>query len=238
MGNLSDRFADWLATYDDTETPATPAATVLMLRDTEQGPEVLMVQRSAQGTFASNWVFPGGKLDSEDYADGDDVVAASRRAAIREAQEEADVVVDGAALVPFSHWMPPIVVPRRFSTWFFLTASPGGVDADVSIDGSEIVDHVWVRPADALAKHGAGEVELVPPTWVTLRHLATFESTVDALRSCQTREPFFYLTKLISSEPTTLAWHGDAGYETADLSAPGARHRLEMHSDGWRFYGP
>ena len=108
----------------------------------------------------------------------------------------------------------------------------------MNIDGSEIVDHVWVRPADALAKHAAGEVELVPPTWVTLRHLAAFESTAEALSTCATQEPLFYVTKLIQSEPTTLAWHGDAGYDSADATCPGARHRLEMHAEGWRFYGP
>lgn len=238
MSELTRRFEEWMAAYDRTDPPATPAATVLVLRDSADGPEVLMVKRNAKGTFASNWVFPGGKVDAEDFADTADVVAASSRAAAREALEEADVVVDEAHLVPFSHWMPPLAVPRRFSTWFFATTSPGGTDADVTIDGGEIIDHLWVRPAEALDKHRAGSVDLVPPTWITLYDLARFDSTADALDSCARRAPFFYLTKMLRSEHPTVAWHGDAGYESGDAAAPGARHRLEMRPGGWRFDHP
>jgi hypothetical protein len=30
-------------------------------------------------------------------------------------------------------------------------------------------------------------------------------------------------------------WRGDAGYEFADPTATGARHRLVMADDGWRY---
>ena len=115
MTSLSERFAAWMATHD-AENPATPAATVLALRDADAGPEILMVQRNAKGTFASNWVFPGGKVDPEDFHADDDIVVASRRAACREALEEADLVVDESGLVPFSHWMPPTHFVSRSHT--------------------------------------------------------------------------------------------------------------------------
>jgi 8-oxo-dGTP pyrophosphatase MutT (NUDIX family) len=237
MTSLSERFAAYMA-ENDADDPATPAATVLALRDSDDGPEILMVKRNAKGTFASNWVFPGGKVDPEDYAEGDDIVQASRRAAAREAVEEADLLVDHAGLVPFSHWMPPTVVPRRFATWFFLVEAPTGTDGDVTIDGGEIVDHLWVTPAAALAKHAAGEVELVPPTWITLTHLAGFTSTQQALEAIGDREPPFYLTRMICKDPATVAWRGDAGYDTADPDASGGRHRLVMRPGGWEFHEP
>ncbi|MGK0225293.1 MAG: NUDIX hydrolase [Acidimicrobiales bacterium] len=237
MTSLSERFAAWMAAHD-ADNPGTPAATVLALRDSHAGPEILMVQRNAKGSFASNWVFPGGKVDPEDFHGDDDIVAASRRAACREALEEADLVVDEAGLLPFSHWMPPTAVPRRFATWFYVTAAPLGVDGDVTIDGGEIVDHLWVTPAEALEKHAAGDVTLVPPTWVTLKHLAAFVTTQDALQAIADREPPFYLTKMVRKEPPTVMWHGDAGYEAADLDAPGPRHRLVMDPDGWVFEEP
>ena len=238
MTSLSERFAAWMAEHDS-ENPGTPAATVLALRDSDTGPEILMVQRNAKGSFASNWVFPGGKVDPEDFAnDPGDIVAASRRAACREALEEADLVVDETTLIPFSHWMPPTVVPRRFSTWFYATAAPAGVDGDVTIDGGEIVDHLWVTPTEALLKHAAGEVELVPPTWVTLRHLSAFASTGAALAAIAEREPPFYLTKMVRKDPPTVMWHGDAGYDSGDLDAAGPRHRLAMIPGDWRFEEP
>jgi len=237
MTSLSERFRAWMDEHD-ASNPATPAATVLALRDGDSGPEILMVQRNAKGTFASNWVFPGGKVDPEDFQAGDDIVDASRRAASREALEEADLVVDQSQLVPFSHWMPPLVVPRRFSTWFYATEAPPGTDGDVTIDGGEIVDHLWVTPAEALAKHATGDVQLVPPTWVTLRHLASFSATSQALRAIADREPPFYLTKMARKEPPTVMWHGDAGYETGDLTADGPRHRLAMVPGAWSFEEP
>ncbi|RZI93784.1 MAG: MBL fold metallo-hydrolase [Variovorax sp.] len=45
------------------------AATVLLLRDTAQGVEVLMTRRSATASFAPNaYVFPGGRIDEADTA--------------------------------------------------------------------------------------------------------------------------------------------------------------------------
>lgn len=234
--SLTERFRSWMERHDDPADPATPAATVLVLRDSDDGPEVLMVKRNSKGSFASNWVFPGGKVDPEDFAGDDDLEAASRRAAAREAAEEADVVIDPGTLVPFSHWMPPTVVPRRFSTWFYAAEVPPGDDGDVNIDGGEIVDHVWVTPDEALARHAAGDVELVPPTWVTLRHLCGHDDAGDLLARIAAREPRFYVTQRISADPMTVAWHGDEDY-AADPT-PGGRHRLIMQPGEWSFEEP
>ena len=44
----------------------TPAATVLILRDSQDGMEVLMVKRSKRPPFGNLFVFPGGKIDDDD----------------------------------------------------------------------------------------------------------------------------------------------------------------------------
>jgi 8-oxo-dGTP pyrophosphatase MutT (NUDIX family) len=47
-----------------------PAATVLVLRDSTDGPEVFMVRRhEGTGAFRGAHVFPGGRVDAEDEAD-------------------------------------------------------------------------------------------------------------------------------------------------------------------------
>lgn len=44
-----------------------PAATLIIVKDTPQGPQVLLQQRSAQARFvAGAWVFPGGRVDTDD----------------------------------------------------------------------------------------------------------------------------------------------------------------------------
>ena len=214
--------------------PATPAATVVLLRDTRDGPEVLMLRKNSKIAFGGMWVFPGGRVDPEDYpADGDKDTAA-RNAAGREAAEEAGVTLDPAAFIWFAHWTPPPSTPVRFATWFF--AARAGDEA-IDIDGGEIEDHRWIRPADALAKHAEGEIDLVPPTWVTLHHLSLHQPVSALLEELDSRDPRFYETRAVKrADGVRVAlWAGDAGYEDWDADREGPRHRLVMLEHGFTF---
>jgi 8-oxo-dGTP pyrophosphatase MutT (NUDIX family) len=205
------------------------------LRDApDSGLETLMVRRSSKLEFAGGmWVFPGGRVDPEDIPPDGDVIEAARRAAVREALEESALVVDGDALVPFAHWVPPPVTAKRFATWFFLGPAPEGA---VTVDMGEIRDHRWLRPADAIARRDAEEIELAPPTWVTLHRLAGYEDVAAAVADAHEREPEFFETHIARVEGGAAAlWEGDAGYETNDADAPGSRHRLWMSGNGWRY---
>jgi 8-oxo-dGTP pyrophosphatase MutT (NUDIX family) len=217
------------------ETPeAVPAATVVLLRNSADGLETLMVRRSSKLEFAGGmWVFPGGRVDPDDIPPDGDVIEAARRAAVREAREEADLVVDGDALVPFAHWVPPPVTAKRFATWFFLGPAPEGA---VTVDMGEIRAHRWIQPADALARRDAEEIELAPPTWLTLHRLADHPDVASAMADAREHEPEFFETHIARVEGGIAAlWEGDAGYESSDGDAPGARHRLWMLPTGWRY---
>lgn len=88
---------------------ARPAATVVVLREGAQGPEILMLKRSKQaGFFPHAWVFPGGRVDAADEVarstgstaglpPGDDHFAV---AAIRETFEEAGVWMGAGEATP------------------------------------------------------------------------------------------------------------------------------------------
>jgi 8-oxo-dGTP pyrophosphatase MutT (NUDIX family) len=212
-----------------------PAATVVLVRDRSKGLEVLLLRRNSKLAFGGMWVFPGGRVDAADALPNDhgDVMAAARRAAAREAQEEAGLEVDGRAMVPFAHWVPPPTAPKRFSTWFFLAPAPA---ARVLIDGGEIHDQGWFRPADALARRDAGEIELAPPTWVTLFRLSASADVAGALADAQARPPQQFATRLAKADGLLVAlWDGDAGYADGDAARPGARHRLWLDPAGWRY---
>lgn len=217
-----------------------PAATVIPLRDTDDGVEVLMLKKNSKVAFGGMWVFPGGRLDAEDWdgLDPDDEEGAARVAAIREAVEEADLVVDPTSVVAFSHWTPPDndFAPKRFSTWFFACRAPEGIDGEVTIDNGEIHDDVWVGAAEMLRRRQAGEVELAPPTIVTLIELAELGSVDAILERARGRAPFRYLTKPArAGDDIVLLWAGDAGYESGDGEADGPRHRMVMAAAGWYF---
>jgi len=217
-----------------------PAATVVVVRDGEApggAPriETLMLRRNEHGQFGGMWVFPGGRIDPDDYpvgASGDELGAA-RRAAAREAAEEAGLIVDEEGLVPFAHWTPPALTPRRFSTWFFVATAPEG---SVTVDGGEIHDHAWVLPGEALLQRDRGEIQLAPPTWVSLHRLAGYADVPTAIADSRLRTPEVFTTRLAPVEGGTVAlYHGDAGYEDAVADRPGPRHRLWMVESGWRY---
>lgn len=223
-----------------------PAATVIPLRDTPQPDgstalEVLMLRKNSKIAFGGMWVFPGGRIDPEDddpHAPGDEESAA-RRAAVREAFEEADLLIEPGGLELFSHWTPPEISmnsTKRFSTWFFVGRAPVGEDGEVNIDMGEIHEDEWVRPAEMLARRDNGDIQLVPPTIVTLHDLARFATVDEVLVACRAREAFRYTTKIVPDGDAMVAmWHGDAGYDAEDLDAAGARHRLVMGDGPWTF---
>lgn len=216
-------------------TIAHPAATVVLIRDGARRCEVLLVRRNAQLAFHGGaWVFPGGRLDADDLAAGEgDTVRSARHAAVREAREEAGLILTPDALVLVSRWITPEPLPKRFDTWFFAAL---GDDAPVSVDGGEIHDHRWMTPSEALAAQRAGEIELPPPTFVTIRAVAPHRTAAEALAALSDGPVETFQPRLFPIEGGAVTLYaGDAGYDSGDLDADGPRHRLWILDDGWRY---
>ncbi len=199
-------------------TPARPAATVIVARETDAGLEVLLLERSTVGAFAGMWVFPGGRVDDDDA--GHDELSRAASAAVREAREEVSLDVDPASLIPLAHWTPPAITPKRYTTWFFVAPWSG---QEHTIDAHEIVGAQWLLASAALA---AG-LPIAPPTHVTLETLASVP-TFEALRALiDARGIERFVTLPTSHEGSmVLLWEPDAGYATADPTSVGPRHRL------------
>jgi 8-oxo-dGTP pyrophosphatase MutT (NUDIX family) len=213
---------------------ARPAATVVLLRDSAGVTEVLLVRRNTQLAFHGGaWVFPGGRVDAEDYSGALDMVAAARRAATREAWEEAGVVVQPQGLTLFARWITPASLPKRFDTWFFVGRA---VDEMVQVDGSEIHDHQWVAPSVALEAQRAGRLDLPPPTWVTLDRLSRLGSVASVLEVMGRGPVEEYAPRLyVCGNGACSLYAGDVAYDSGDLEAAGPRHRLWMVDSGWRY---
>jgi len=143
------------------------AATVIVLRGGAESLEVLLARRNPAARFMGDlWVFPGGAVDPSD-GDGD---AGHRAAALREVEEEAGLTLPGPdALLPFSRWITPRLLPIRFDTRFYVAAAPAGQEPRA--DGSEMVEIGWYAPAAALAR-----LRLPFPTRAHLEELAGFAS--------------------------------------------------------------
>lgn len=220
--------------------------------------EVLMLKRAAQLKFGGGtWVFPGGKVDDIDRQDAQAgaVAQAARRppdflsdfspdaarnylasqlAGVREVKEETDLDIDPAELVCLSHWVPPPIAPKRYATWFFVAVAPPR--CDVMVDNSEIVDYRWFTPEQALKLRDRGELDMLPPTFVTLTELSACASADQIFKLAQSRRPPFFATRIASlGDAAVSLWEGDAGYESGDAQADGPRHRLVMSDKNWRY---
>ena len=217
------------ASANDSAAPARlprAAATLVVVRDTPSGIEVLLSRRAEVGDHNSGaWVFPGGLVDAADRAahpycsDIDDAMASQRLglaeggldyyvAAMRECFEESGLLfgidaagrfadLSGAAgaelahwrgplhrgerrigelceaaglrlaadrLIYLSHWLTPPGRAKRFDTRFFIAAAPQSQTA--VHDGTEMVEQLWLRPADALAR--GDSLKLMTPTLKTI----------------------------------------------------------------------
>lgn len=205
------------------------AATVVLVRDGANGPEVLMMRRPHRGSFAGAWVFPGGKLDPEDYeeaaSDADELTVA-RIAAVRETREEVGIAVDGASLSTISCWVPPAYTPLRIRTWFFAVLVD---DVQVTPHPGEVDEYEWVAPRDALDRHGRGEFHLYPPTWVTLYGMSDQSDAAAVLAEIRLAGVQRFETLPHPRKDKVLLWSGDAEFGEGDQG----RHRMSVGALPW-----
>jgi 8-oxo-dGTP pyrophosphatase MutT (NUDIX family) len=185
------------------------AASIVVLRDSEDGPEVLLVQRNPEQRFMGGaWVFPGGAVHGDD--------ADHAAAAVRELEEEAGVTLPaGHEVVGWSRWITPEEVVVRFDTWFFVTEAPPGTEANV--DGSECVDVRWLRPAEALEAGNRGDLTLVFPTIKHLEALAGFPSVAAALDKARAHEVVPVQPRVVVRDGAAeILLPGEPGYEQGE----------------------
>ncbi|MGH8664057.1 MAG: NUDIX hydrolase [Burkholderiales bacterium] len=78
-------------------------------------------------------------------------------------------------LTYFSHWITPVAAPKRYDTRFFAAIAPQ--HQQPLHDAQELIDTVWVRPAEALERDRAGTLSLRTPTIATLHQF-------DAAQDC------------------------------------------------------
>jgi recombination protein RecT len=213
--------------------PLRPAATVLLLRDSEQGIEVLMTRRSMTASFAPGaYVFPGGGIDAADaqahaqstrratqsdlhltqaiaairesfeelgvllarHADGShvntaDIAALDRKAPFAAQCRERGLTLAGDEVFVLAHWITDRDLPRRFDVPFLVARMPEG-QSPVA-DEAEQFEPVWVRPADALARHKAGGFFIIFPTIRTLERLQHYPNVDAVLAACASEIPLW-----------------------------------------------
>ena len=88
-----------------------------------------------------------------------------------------------------AHWITDRDLPRRFDVPFLVARMPEGQEPVA--DEAEQFEPVWVKPADALARHEAGQFFMIFPTIRTLQRLATFATTQAVFDALADEQPLW-----------------------------------------------
>lgn len=182
------------------------AVSVVLMRNSRHGVEVFVQRRALTMDFAAGVVaFPGGRVDAVDSsysAVGSELldsqasawsrtsvsvdVSKARHnsarllsAAVREVAEECDVVLQPEALVPWANWITPEVLPKRFDTFFFVSAI--GPKLEPKHVTTEATSSQWMPVRKLLLDEAAGRLKLLPPTLAILDELAVVNTTEQVL---------------------------------------------------------
>ncbi|MFW2336248.1 NUDIX hydrolase [Ilumatobacter sp.] len=130
-------------------------------------------------------------------------------------RERLMLMVDRMHLV--DHWITPVGERRRFDTRFFVARAP---EAQEPLhDDGETIASLWVRPADALRMWQDGELQMFPPTVMSLRFLqphATAAAALAAAADVGVPEPILPKVQVdADGKVTGVIRPGEPGYDDA-----------------------
>jgi 8-oxo-dGTP pyrophosphatase MutT (NUDIX family) len=128
--------------------------------------------------------------------------------------QEEDLFLPLDRLCYFSHWITPVGAPRRYDTRFFVAIVPEG---QVALhDDAEVIASEWVRPADALARHHAGELDLMFPTIRHLEAIGRFSSSLELWSAAAAAEvPTIQPRITVEGPGVRILLPGDPGFDEA-----------------------
>lgn len=93
---------------------------------------------------------------------------------------EAELRLAGDRLVLCARWITPESLSRRYDARFFLAEAPAGVE--ITHESGELVEEIWIRPAEALELYLDERFPMLFPTARTLVWLAESGSSLERWR--------------------------------------------------------
>jgi ADP-ribose pyrophosphatase YjhB (NUDIX family) len=146
-------------------------------------------------------------------------------AALRECREECHLDLESTrALQPWSRWVTPLGLPKRFDTVFFVARAPHGQVPRP--DAGETTTLEWVAPAAALAAQAGGGFPMEFATIATVRSLLPFadRTVADVLAhaSAQRALRAVHPRLRLGAERTVVGvlLPGEPGYDALDGDGP------------------
>jgi 8-oxo-dGTP pyrophosphatase MutT (NUDIX family) len=96
------------------------------------------------------------------------------------------LVLRSDLMTAWARWVTPEFEPRRYDTRFFVAALPAGqVTRDVTSESDQVA---WMSPAEAVRAVEAGEMLMLPPTYLCCHDLIPYAAVADILTASTDRE--------------------------------------------------
>ncbi|CAN5396407.1 hypothetical protein BH11ACT8_BH11ACT8_10230 [soil metagenome] len=151
-----------------------------------------LVCAAVRETFEESGVLLAGTSETSVVADttaddweADRVALETRDLSLTEFLTKRGLVLRTDLLGVWDAWLTPVFEPKRYETWFFVALLPEGQRTrDVSSESSSV--H-WLPAREAAARADAGELAMMPPTYLTSLEIGTFETPTDVLAAAQGR---------------------------------------------------
>jgi recombination protein RecT len=119
-----------------------------------------------------------------------DIAALDRQAPFAAQCRELGLTLAADEVFILAHWITDRDISRRFDVPFLVARMPE--NQTPVADETEQFEPVWVRPADALARHLTGQFFMIFPTIRTLERLQGYPDVEAVLQACAaTEEPLW-----------------------------------------------
>ncbi len=161
---------------------------------TDEATARALVCAAVRETFEESGVLLAGPSSSSVVSDTTAESWEADRVALESRELSFTAFLDGRGLVlrtdllgAWSGWLTPVFEPKRFRTWFFVAALPAGqVTRDVSTESSSVT---WMGALDAAAAVDAGQLLMLPPTYLTCLEVGLHSSPREVLSAAGDRGP-------------------------------------------------
>ena len=101
-------------------------------------------------------------------------------------------------------------------------------------DGSAGMELLLLTPQEAIARHQRQEIDLMPPTFVSISRFIGYSTVAEALASVPDGEPPLFESFVVTiDDRPTIVWTGDPEHPTSKDT--NGRHRLGMGDRPWVF---
>lgn len=179
-----------------------------------------LVCAAVRETFEESGVLLAGATDGIVVSDttgeeweADRHALEARAISMTDLLERRGLVLRTDLLAAWAAWLTPVFEPRRFRTWFFVAELPAGqLTRDVS---SESDDVTWEAASQACTRVERGQLDMMPPTYLTCAELAEYADPREVLAAARERSVRMFLPEVI----------GDADAATMTVP-PGAEDLL------------